>query len=154
MKKSRNLGFGVFIDIWSMSRVLCRRVIVSKCRCNQTDQGDETEGLEMEGLETKAVALMNYLRSSTLLLFPNWDISRGFLYLSFAGRISEAAMGGAGDIIFHRLGAQWKDIPICCDFSRFLSIWYTVLYYLPEGSAKLRWAGGGAQRPVLRVFGP
>ncbi len=28
---------------------------------------------------------------------PNWDISRGFLYLSL---ISAAAMGGAGDIIF------------------------------------------------------
>ncbi len=27
---------------------------------------------------------------------PNWDISRGFSYILFAGRISEAAMGGAG----------------------------------------------------------
>jgi hypothetical protein len=25
---------------------------------------------------------------------PNWDISRGFFYILFAGRISEAAMGG------------------------------------------------------------
>jgi hypothetical protein len=29
-----------------------------------------------------------------------------------------------------------------------------VLFYSPEGSAKLRWVGGGAQRPVLRVFAP
>jgi hypothetical protein len=92
------------------------------------------------------------MRSGTLLLFPNWDISRGFLYLSFAGRISEAAMGGAGDIIFHRLGAQWKDIPPCCDFRGFFL--HGILYYSPEGSAKLRWVVGGAQRPVLRVFGP
>ena len=27
---------------------------------------------------------------------PNWDISRGFFYILFAGRISEAAMGGSG----------------------------------------------------------
>ncbi len=27
---------------------------------------------------------------------PNWDIARGFFYILFAGRISEAAMGGAG----------------------------------------------------------
>jgi hypothetical protein len=32
---------------------------------------------------------------------PNWDISRGFHYIiTNAVRISEAAMGGAGDIIF------------------------------------------------------
>jgi hypothetical protein len=61
----------------------------------------------MEGLEMKPVALMNYMRSGTLLLFPNWDISRVFS-----------------------------------------------IHHSPEGSAKLRWAGGGAQRPVLRVFGP
>ncbi len=73
----------------------------------------------------KPLALMNYMRSGTLLLFLNWDTSRGFLCLSFAGRISEAAMGRAGDIIFHRLGAQRKDILLCCDFSRFFSIWYT-----------------------------
>ena len=27
---------------------------------------------------------------------PKWDISRGFFYILFAGRISEAAMGVAG----------------------------------------------------------
>ncbi len=27
---------------------------------------------------------------------PNWDISRGFFYILFDGRISEAAMGGEG----------------------------------------------------------
>jgi hypothetical protein len=27
---------------------------------------------------------------------PNWDISRGFLYILFTGRISEPAMGGGG----------------------------------------------------------
>ena len=32
-------------------------------------------------------------------------------YHYFAVRISEAAMGGARDIIFHNLGAQWKDTP-------------------------------------------
>jgi hypothetical protein len=39
-------------------------------------------------------------------------------YHYFAVRISEAAMGGARDIIFHNLGAQWKDTPSHCDFLR------------------------------------
>jgi hypothetical protein len=53
---------------------------------------------------------------------PNWDISRGFLYIyiiNFPESISEAAMGGAGTLyIIHNLGAQWKDTELpeflCC----------------------------------------
>ncbi len=51
-----------------------------------------------------AVALLNHISCdiSTLADFlPNWDISGGFL----VGRISEAAMKGVGNIIFHNLGA-------------------------------------------------
>ena len=37
--------------------------------------------------------------------FPNWNFRGVFsTYHYFAVRISEAAMGGAGDIIFHNLG--------------------------------------------------
>ena len=44
---------------------------------------------------------------------PNWDISRGFLYISLITLIR-----GAGDIIFHNLGAQWKDTPSYCNSLR------------------------------------
>ena len=49
-----------------------------------------------------AVALWNYISCGYTLadFFPNWDISRGFLYVCIiyiAGRISAAVM--AGDII-------------------------------------------------------
>jgi hypothetical protein len=49
---------------------------------------------------------------------PNWDIFAGFSLhiINFVGRISEAAMKGVGDIIFHKLGAQWKGTPSYCDF--------------------------------------
>ncbi len=63
----------------------------------------------MEGLETKAVALMNYV-------YEKW--------YTFA---------------FPKLG--------------YFADFFSILYYSPEGSVNLRWAGGGAQRPVLRVFG-
>jgi hypothetical protein len=37
--------------------------------------------------------------------------------VNFIGRISEAAMKGVGDIIFHNFGAQWKGTTSYCDFS-------------------------------------
>jgi hypothetical protein len=57
-------------------------------------------------------------------------------------------MGGAGDIIFHRLGAvpSGRIYHYVAIFRGFLL--YGILY------SKLRWAGRGAHRPVLRVFGP
>ncbi len=44
-----------------------------------------------------AVALLNYISSGILwrIFLPNWDISRGFFFILFAERISEAVMGGA-----------------------------------------------------------
>ncbi len=49
-----------------------------------------------------AVALLNYISCGILwrIFLPNWDISRFFFYTLFTVRISDAAMGGAGDIIF------------------------------------------------------
>jgi hypothetical protein len=58
--------------------------------------------------------------------FSQTGIFRGvFSIYYFAGKISEAAMGGAGDIIFHRLGAQWKDTlyPYVVIFRGFLLQW-------------------------------
>jgi hypothetical protein len=48
-----------------------------------------------------AVALLNYISCGLLwrIFEKNWNISRGFLFLLFTGRNSEAAMGGAGEII-------------------------------------------------------
>ncbi len=45
--------------------------------------------------------------------------------INFVGRISEAAMKGVGDIIFHKLGAQWKGTPSYCDFCGVFSISFT-----------------------------
>jgi hypothetical protein len=70
------------------------------------------------------VAPLKYISSApqwyTLAdFFPNWDFRGVFLHIiNFAVRISEAAMNGVGDIIFHNLGAQWKGTPSYCDFSR------------------------------------
>jgi hypothetical protein len=83
-------------------------------KSNQTDQGDETEDMEMEGFDEEglerersegkyplfkpnlknmyrftvppAVALLEYMTIGELNqtfadFFPNWDFSRGFLYL-------------------------------------------------------------------------
>ncbi len=52
--------------------------------------------------------------------FSQTGIFRGVFskYHYFAVRIIKAAMGGAGDIIFHNLGAQRKDTPSYCDFLR------------------------------------
>ncbi len=44
--------------------------------------------------------------------------------INFVVRISEAAMKGVGDIIFHNLGAQWRGTPSHCDFS-FFSMFFT-----------------------------
>jgi hypothetical protein len=46
------------------------------------------------------VALLNYISFGILeRIFPKLEFSRGFLYILFTGRNSEAAMGGAVDII-------------------------------------------------------
>jgi hypothetical protein len=65
---------------------------------------------------------------------PNWDISRGFLYISLI-----TLMGGAGDIIFHNLGAQWKDTPSYCNSLRgFFFIFFA------ERISEAAWAGRGS----------
>ncbi len=48
--------------------------------------------------EPPAVVLLNYISCGILWrnFLPNWDISRGILFILFTGRISEAAMGGGG----------------------------------------------------------
>ena len=75
-----------------------------------------------------AVALPNYISSGILWrIFCQTGIFAGFSLhiMNNAVRISEATMGGAGEIIQY--------------FLRGYS-----LYYSPEGSAKLRWAGQGS----------
>jgi hypothetical protein len=57
-----------------------------------------------------AVAMLNYISSGILWqIFCRTGIFCGVFskYHYFAVRISEAAMGGAGDILFHNLGVQW-----------------------------------------------
>jgi hypothetical protein len=72
-----------------------------------------------------AVALLNYMRSGTLYrIFPQTWTFRGvfsiYSIINIARRISEAAMGWAGDIIFHIAGfllyiiIRQKD-QRCCD---------------------------------------
>ncbi len=76
---------------------------------------------------------------------PNWDISRGFLHIiNFAVRISEAAMKGVGDIIFHNLGAQWKGTPSSCDLSRF----YPILFAARISEAAMGGAEVGRQNMI------
>ncbi len=86
------------------------------------DQGDETEGLEREGLDgggigegwfeetnpclnftltvPPAVELLNYMRSGPLfrIFSPKTGIFRGFsqFIINFGGRIIKVAMGGRG----------------------------------------------------------
>jgi hypothetical protein len=75
-----------------------------------------------------AVALPNYISSGILRrIFCQTGIFAGFSLhiMNNAVRISEATMGGAGEIIQY--------------FLRGYS-----LYYSPEGSANLRWAGQGS----------
>jgi hypothetical protein len=72
---------------------------------------------------------------------PNWDISRGFLYVCIiyiAGRIRTAVM--AGEILFFSLAGPVGDYTGAHTvvFSRGFSI-----YYSPDGRAKVRWAGQG-----------
>ena len=51
--------------------------------------------------------------------FPNCNFRGVFLHIiNFAVRISEAAMKGVEDIIFHNHGARWKGTPSYCDFFR------------------------------------
>jgi hypothetical protein len=44
-----------------------------------------------------------------------------------------------------------KAVPTFADFFPVFSL-YTVSVISPEGSVKLKWAGRGAQRPVLRGY--
>jgi hypothetical protein len=67
-----------------------------------------------------AVALLNYISSGILWrIFCQTGIFPGFslLIINFVGRISEAAMKGVGDVVFHKLGAQRKGTPSYCGFS-------------------------------------
>jgi hypothetical protein len=67
-----------------------------------------------------AVALLNYISCGILLrIFAKLGHFAGFSphIVNFVGRISEAAMKGVGDIIFHNFGAQWNGTPSHCDFS-------------------------------------
>ncbi len=55
------------------------------------------------------VALLDYISSGILWrIFAKLGYFAGFslYFINFPVRISEAAVGGAGDIIFHNLGAQ------------------------------------------------
>jgi len=71
-----------------------------------------------------AVAQLNYISIGLLWwIFCQTGKFRGVFsiyIINNAVRISEAAMGGAGDITYyiHNLGAQWKDTPSYCDFLR------------------------------------
>ncbi len=49
--------------------------------------------------------------------FAGFSLHTGIIY--FVGRISEAAMKGVGDVIFHKLGAQRKGTGTTsyCEFS-------------------------------------
>ena len=49
----------------------------------------------------------------------NWDISRVFFYILFAGRISEAAMGGAGVGGYYMINMTITEL--CTALSRFFS---------------------------------
>jgi hypothetical protein len=72
-----------------------------------------------------AVVLFNYINSGILGgFFAKLGYFAGFSLhiINFVGRISEAAMKGVGDIIFHKLGTQWKGTPSYCDFLLFFSI--------------------------------
>ncbi len=67
-----------------------------------------------------AVALLNYISSGILWrIFCQTGIFAGFSLhiINFVGRISEAAMKGVGDVVFHKLGAQRKGTPSYCEFS-------------------------------------
>jgi hypothetical protein len=69
-----------------------------------------------------AGALLNYISCGILLrIFSQTGIFAGFSLhkINSAVRISEAAMKGVGDIIFHKLGAQWKGTQSYCDFLLF-----------------------------------
>ncbi len=115
-----------------------------------------------------AVALLNYVYKLwyTLLDFlPNWNISRGFLYVCIiyiAGRISAAVRAGdillfslagpvgyyTGNIINQSLsGPVERYTPLAIEFG--IAEKHSVsenfagfsLYISSEGSAKLRWVG-------------
>jgi hypothetical protein len=64
---------------------------------------------------------------------PNWDISRGFLYILFAGRIREAAMGGQGSGHIGQYaaiglgGSRWKMRYFSMPFSLISNYFYIIL---------------------------
>ena len=118
-----------------------------------------------------AVALLDYISSGLLwrIFFPNWDISRGFHYMSLISqntprncdfsrlfsnifyspesqRSCDARGGCRGTLYFIASVPSGRITPYVAIFRGFLL--YGILY------SKLRWAGRGAHRPVLRVFGP
>ncbi len=76
---------------------------------------------------------------------PNWDISGGFFYILFAGRISEAAMGGEGVRRYNMINMKIKELRTA--LSRIFSkirisagcSLYTVILISPKGTAM---AGG------------
>ncbi len=89
-----------------------------------------------------AVALLNYISSGKLLsdFLPNWDISRGFLYVyNFISLVGSAQLRWQGTSYFLASLDQWEITqgPILRFFSGFF------IYYSPKATAKLRWAGLG-----------
>jgi hypothetical protein len=105
----------------------------------------------MEGLEMKAVALMNYMRSGTgppvHFCFPQTGIFRGvFSEYHSPERSVKLRWEGRGTLYFIASVPSGRITPYVAIFRGFLL--YGILY------SKLRWAGRGAHRPVLRVFGP
>jgi hypothetical protein len=69
------------------------------------------------------------------------------LIIDFPVRISEAAMGGVGDIIIHNLGAQLKDTPSYCDFS---PVFFYILFAVRISEAAM---GGGSGDIILNSLG-
>jgi hypothetical protein len=78
---------------------------------------------------------------------PHWDISRGFFYILFAGRNSEAAMGEEGFRGYNMINMKITELRTALsrifpklEFPR--DVLYIILI-LPKGTAKLRWRGAG-----------
>jgi hypothetical protein len=108
----------------------------------------------MEGLETKAVALMNYMRRDTLA-FPKLGYFAGFSLFIIRRKDQRCCDGrGGGTLYFISSVPSGRIFPYVAIFRVFFVCGILYCIYSPEGSAKLRWAGGGAQRLVMRVFGP
>jgi hypothetical protein len=82
---------------------------------------------------------------------PNWDISRGFFYtyrILFAGRISEAAMGGAGLGGYNMVNMTITELRTALSRIFFPKLEFPrdflyIILISPKGTAKLRWRGAG-----------